>query len=145
MYWLTPVMMLASLMLGGLFALGHHVFYSALAGKVTPSDTLGIMGLEVSKQQINIATGSALAFLFKMALVGAMSTAYVQIFWHLRKCAKRDVTLTELDATFSPSLGLSTITQLSVWIKYPFLFLLVLSIASVVARDIAFSCPRRFY
>ncbi|KAH7371716.1 hypothetical protein BKA66DRAFT_443910 [Pyrenochaeta sp. MPI-SDFR-AT-0127] len=70
--WQAPVTMLGLLLLALCLALGHHFFYTSLRGTRTPDNF---------SQQLNTAYGTALAFLVKAALVGAVASAYTQYMW----------------------------------------------------------------
>jgi len=83
--------MLASLVAGIAFALGHHYFYQALKGHVV-SNT-------VFDQQINIAIGNAFAFLVRISLITSVGTAYVQLLWHTLRGQR--LSIMEIDSLFS--------------------------------------------
>ena len=74
--------MAGSLIVGTLLALGHHLFYASLAFTEAPTGiSLSLAGVDVSRQQLNTAVGTPLAFLTKTFLEIAMSIAFVQVFW----------------------------------------------------------------
>lgn len=66
--------MLLGLLAGVGFALGHHLFYQSLQGKS--------IGNTLFDQQVNIAIGTAFAFLVKASLATAVGSAYVQYLWY---------------------------------------------------------------
>jgi len=69
----TFLAMLALLILGVLTAISHHLFYSYLNKRPT----------DVIAQNWAIRIGTAFAYLFKMALVAAISVVYAQGFWFI--------------------------------------------------------------
>jgi len=80
--------MLALLLIGVLTAISHHLFYSYLDKRATDS---------VIGQDWAIRIGTAFAYLFKMALVAAVSVVYAQAFWFiLRRHAFEIGTLDDL-------------------------------------------------
>ncbi|KIM96598.1 hypothetical protein OIDMADRAFT_205291 [Oidiodendron maius Zn] len=64
-------------------AASHHVFYKSLDGKPPPKTTYEFGGLHasLSRQQINLATGAALAFLVKAFLQIAIAKSAEQSMW----------------------------------------------------------------
>jgi hypothetical protein len=66
--------MLLGLLAGLAFSIGHHYFYQSLDGQAISNTTFD--------QQINIAIGTAFAFLVKASLAIAVGSAYVQYLWH---------------------------------------------------------------
>ena len=132
-HWWTPSVMFLSLIFGVLFALGHHLFYNSLVNKPTGHYT--IMGTRHPGQQLNIAIGTAFAFLVKAAFVLAVSTAYYQAFW---KMAKQDSkiekapTLGRLDAAFSGTTNVISLFNAPMWCRYPLLFFIAASVWSVI-------------
>ncbi|KAL8846410.1 MAG: hypothetical protein Q9221_008491 [Calogaya cf. arnoldii] len=66
-YWTAPSLMLASLIVGTLFALGHHLFYASLDHKQASTSLAGyyVLGMHISIQQFNTAVGTAFAFLVR--------------------------------------------------------------------------------
>ncbi|KAH0337701.1 hypothetical protein KCU81_g7992, partial [Aureobasidium melanogenum] len=93
--------MVAAFLVGCMLSLGHHLFYSSLAGTNTPTGYYhAIAGNKISKQELNTAIGTTFAFLVKAMLALAVSTAYVQAFWHSAKASKRGQRLSTLETTF---------------------------------------------
>jgi hypothetical protein len=86
-HWRVPATMVASFIIGGIFILGHHLFYQSLHHQATNN--------AVFQQQINTGIGTAFAFIVKMFLVIAVGTSYWQIFWLQVK--KRLVVVERLD------------------------------------------------
>jgi hypothetical protein len=87
--WLVPTQMVALLVIGTLLAVGHHLFYSSLAGH--PVGKIS--------QQWATRYGTAFTFLVKASLVSAVSTAYTQHIWVMFR--KKSMSIGTLDATFS--------------------------------------------
>ncbi|GAB7341482.1 hypothetical protein MBLNU457_7714t1 [Dothideomycetes sp. NU457] len=71
----APAVMIGSLTIAILFAVGHHLFYWSLQrpGQVVPTSTFS--------QGINTSAGTAFAFLVKAALTVALGTAYTQLLF----------------------------------------------------------------
>lgn len=130
-HWLAPTIIVGSLILGALLALGHHLFYSSLRGTTARDDNLHILYSQVSRQQLNTAAGTAFAFLVKAALTSAVSTAYIQIFWRVVTRASRPATLESLDTTFSAPTSVLSLYKVWIWWQYPLLFSLAVTAWSV--------------
>lgn len=96
--WQAPVTMLGLLVFAGSLALGHHFFYASLRGTRTPNGF---------SQQLNTAYGTAMAFLVKAALVGAVASAYTQHMWFDFRA--KFLTVSTIDAKFT---ALSSISSL---------------------------------
>jgi hypothetical protein len=73
----APAIMLLALFFGVGFTIGHHFFYHSLVGQAVSSG-YHVPGVDftISGQQINIAVGSAFAFIFKALFGVAVSSAY---------------------------------------------------------------------
>jgi hypothetical protein len=67
--------MFGLLLVGGLTAIGHHLFYSYLNNKEVDQAGVG--------QTWAIRTGTAFAYLFKTTLVAAIAVVYAQCFWFI--------------------------------------------------------------
>ena len=134
-HWWTPSMMFLSLIFGVLFALGHHFFYNSLVNKPTSTGDYTVMGTQHPGQQLNIAIGTAFAFLVKAAFVLAVSTAYYQVFWKMAKQDpkfKKPPTLGRLDAAFSGTTNVISLLNAPMWCRYPLLFFMAATVWSVV-------------
>ena len=125
-HWQAPATVVASLIAGTLFAIGHHLFYQGLDGRVAPNDIHYILGSDVSDQQLNIAGGTALSFLVKACLFAALNAAYAQLFWRVMLHRTPEVTLERLDATFSALTNAHHMFKAKVWWRYPVLFTVAL-------------------
>jgi hypothetical protein len=77
-------------------AIGHHAFYQNLDKQPVDSSLFG--------QQINIAIGTAFAFLFRASLVIAIGAIYWQIFWRTLLRSRKPLTVSHVD-TLSGALG----------------------------------------
>ena len=100
-HWLVPTSILSCLGFGILCALGHHFFYRSLQGTPAQNEAIAILGSSVSQQQLNVVVGTAFAFLVNAAPAGAVSTAYIQLFWFTLRQATQPKTLETLDAMFA--------------------------------------------
>ena len=125
-HWLAPTTILLSLAAGVLLAIGHHLFYRSLRGKQVRTRGYEILGSDVSPQQLNLAIGTAFAFLVKAALVTAVSTAYIQLLWRALLRAARVSTLGNLDAVFSGLGNIISLSKVWIWWHYPLLFSLAI-------------------
>ncbi len=126
-HWQAPTTVLLALIAGVLFAVGHHIFYNSLNGKPAPNDNYNILGSHVSTQQVNIAGGTALAFLVQACLVTAIGAAYAQMFWRAMLHRTPEVTLESLDTTYSAVSNIHWMLKVWIWYRYPALF----SLASI--------------
>jgi hypothetical protein len=112
----------------GLFiAVGHHLFYENLDGQEVPSQRWKTSGIELTTQQVNIALGTALAFLVKVCLVLAVSSSYTQAIWSAAKASKKGqhMSIADLDAAFSALGNLGALSKLHLWAKHPLMLSLV--------------------
>ncbi|KAF7193070.1 hypothetical protein HII31_05631 [Pseudocercospora fuligena] len=139
-HWLTPTLMVTSLLCGLAFAIGHHFFYSSLdqTGAPDPTDDYTIAGSRVAKQQFNTAVGTAFAFLVRACLFFAVSSAYLQAaIWHFNVGTKSPIRVSEVDVVMS---ALGNILKLGsrAWSRRPLLLVVaiiawLLPIAAIVA------------
>ena len=123
-HWVAPVGMVGALFVGLLFALGHHLFYSSLAGHPAPTGTYKIIGTDISRQQLNTAVGTAFGFLVKSFLMITISIAFIQAFWRAARTAKKGTTLASLDSTYSLLSNLLVLFKADVWVHFPMPLLL---------------------
>lgn len=117
-------------LVGGLFlVVSHHVFYFSLKGWTVPQDDLQVLGLSASKQQVNLAAGTAFAFLVKALLALAVSTAYFQVLCAAARSRKRKapMTISSLDAAFSILNDFLALAKLPAWLRNPLLLVLALA------------------
>jgi hypothetical protein len=95
-HWRAPTTIAVALVLGLASAIGHHAFYRHLNQQAVDSSFFG--------QQINIAIGTAFAFLFRASLVIAIGAIYWQIFWATLLRSRKSLTVAHVD-TLSGALG----------------------------------------
>lgn len=122
-HWLAPASALGALAAGLLLSVGHHLFYRSLHN--TPVSEGSLFGFETSQQQINIAIGTALAFLTKACMVIAISIAFVQIFWlsvHSRH-SEAVPTLERIDAVYAVLENAFEMFNIRSWCSHPVLML----------------------
>ena len=134
-HWWTPCLMMLSLVSGILFALGHHLFYNSRVNKAISTDDYIIMGTRHPGQQVNIAVGTAFAFLVKAAFILAVSTAYYQVFWKMAKQkskTEKHPTLRWLNAAFSSTTNVMSLLSTPMWCRYPLPFFMVATVWSVI-------------
>lgn len=127
-HWFSPVCMLIALFAGLLFALGHHVFYDKLDGSEIPTGnyTMSFYDSGISKQQSNIAIGTALAFAVKTSFVLAVSTAYFQLFWRslVGPSSRQPSPLHAIDKAHSALRDATVIINFRSWKRFPLLLTL---------------------
>lgn len=121
-HWLAPTIMSASLLLGALFALVHHLLYSSLAGKEASNSYYSVLSFSISRQQVNTSAGTAFAFLTTSLLMAAVSTAYDQLLWHAISKKDKAPTLSDLDVAFAGCYNAVGLFWVPVWVRYPLLF-----------------------
>jgi hypothetical protein len=124
-YQWTPFLLFASLLVEVPFALGHHLFYRSLVDQPTSTGSYSIAGTLYPGQQVNIAIGTAFAFLAKAVFVFAVSTAYYQLFWRRFKqdaVISRPPTLARINSAFSAPTNIISLLNTPVWFRYPLFF-----------------------
>lgn len=124
-HWLAPTTIALSLVLGILFAVGHHLFYNSLDGTIAPNAEFDVFGSKVSRQQINIAAGTAFAFVVKVMLVTALAVAYIQLLWRALLSSKH-ITLGRIDVLFSGLSNVFSLAKATAWWRHPLLFILAI-------------------
>jgi hypothetical protein len=112
-HWRAPSSVVLALAVGILFAFAHHLFYSSLANTLVPKSPYFIAGIAASPQQVNIAAGTALAFLVKSCLVSAVVIAYTQVFWNA--FLDQPTRLPSLDTAFSAPGNAFTLFFFGMW------------------------------
>jgi len=126
-YWTAPSLMFASLVVGTLFALCHHLFYASLDRKhaSTSLDGYDVFGTHVSVQQFNTAVGTAFAFLVRACLMLSISIAYFQILiWSIGKHETKGTKLVHLDVMTSALQDLVSLASFRTWWRRPWLWVL---------------------
>ena len=126
LHWVVPTTAILSLFSGVAFAIGHHCFCSGLNDSRAREDGYKLWNTEVSHQQINIAVGTAFAFLVKVALATAISTAYVQFLWRSMLRSSCAATLQDLDTLFPGISNVISLFKVWVWRHYATLCFLAL-------------------
>ncbi|KAL8885344.1 MAG: hypothetical protein Q9192_006657 [Flavoplaca navasiana] len=129
-HWSAPSLMVASLLVGTLLALGHHLFYASLDRQraATTFENYGFLGMQLSIQQINTAVGTTFAFLVKASLMLSISIAYFQIFmWSVGNYGKKGTQLVHLDVMTSALHDLVSLLSFKTWLRRPWLWLLALA------------------
>lgn len=124
--WQAPTTIVLALLFGLLFAVGHHLFYKHLDGQKVAAEDLRILGSNISPQQLNVAIGTAFAFLVKASLVTAVSTAYFQLLWRALLRSASGSTLGNLDTAFSGLNNIFSLSKVWVWWRLPLLFALAI-------------------
>ncbi|KAJ7155476.1 hypothetical protein C8R43DRAFT_1000041 [Mycena crocata] len=97
--WAPIVTIVGSFVVGIVFAVAHHAYYSSLSGKPVDTTT-ALKGLKVYDQKWANHVGTALAFLTKFFFTMCVGAAYVETLW---KTARRPLGLSVagLDASFA--------------------------------------------
>jgi len=108
-HWLAPTSMLAALISGLLLAVVHHIFYANLNHHAVTTGSYSLNSMTMSKQQFNIAVGTALALLVRTSFSVAVTVAYTQVFWRSMRHSNQQPALAELDWAAS---GLDNVFQL---------------------------------
>ncbi|CZT20043.1 uncharacterized protein RCC_05900 [Ramularia collo-cygni] len=124
-HWHAPVVMVSSLLVGTGLAAGHHAFYSSLTGSAVSSNPINVVGWTTTQQQINIAIGTAFAFLVKASLILACSTAYMQLLF--RAINRKSFKLSTLDNWFGGLNDLWSLGCLASYWRYPLVTLVALT------------------
>ena len=117
-HWTAPTLMISSLIVGTLFALGHHLFYASLNRKEAPTSLSGyeVLGTHISFQQLNTAVGTAFAFLVRACLMLSSSVAYFQILiWSVAKYGTGGTKLAHLDVMTSALQDLVSLMSFKTW------------------------------
>ena len=107
--------MVASALIGIIFAVGHHAFYSHYNGRVADNER---------EQRLVINAGTAFAFLVKMFLAIATGTTYVQHFWLRMK--SRPHSINHIDAMYSVLQNPLAFWDVRIWGGHLVLLLLAL-------------------
>jgi hypothetical protein len=122
-HWLVPATTVGSLVVGILFAVGHHCFYSSLQGTTPPLAMYHVAGAQVSGQALNLAAGTAFAFLVRSCLAFAMALSYTQLAWFAIKRSTRDNTIPDIDKVTGALGNFLVLLNVFAWMKWPLLLL----------------------
>jgi hypothetical protein len=125
-YWQTPTVMGSAFAGGVLLVLGHHFFYYSLSGSIAPSESYHVLSETVSRQQVNLAVGTSLAFMSKSLFSLAVTASYTQVFWRALRKAQYKARLTEIDIVFSVTQDILGLFRCSVWQRYSLLLTLAM-------------------
>lgn len=120
--WTAPVGIVAGLILGTIFAVGHHYYYNHFDGKIVESK---------SQQQWISRGGSAFGFAVKTLFAFAAGTAYAQQLW--LSVQRRAATAKKVDSMFSVLSNPLQFLDLKLWFGRP-----VLVIPAAVTWSVAF-------
>lgn len=120
-HWFVPTMMVGGLVTGTLLSIGHHLFYRNLDHN--PVSDGAFLNSPVSKQQANIAIGTAFAFMVKASLVFAVGLAFIQIFWagNYGRGTTKPPNLGSLDTAYGAYNNFWALFNVLLWWRRPFL------------------------
>jgi hypothetical protein len=127
-YWLAPSQILTSFAVAIALAVGHHYFYEHLSGQIAPTGSYTFGHSNMSKQQLNIAIGTAFAFAFKAVLAWALASSYTQLFWRVLKTSLKAVRVGDADAAFSLLHDILAFFRASTWRRQ---YLVLVPIATI--------------
>ncbi|KIX94157.1 uncharacterized protein Z520_10183 [Fonsecaea multimorphosa CBS 102226] len=113
--WRGPVVMFLCFLGAITSAIGHHVLNLKLQGRA-------VAAVSVDQQWI-FRAGNALAYLVKVLLVLAASTAYFQRVWHHAR--GRSMKLSQFDYMFGALDNILELRHLAFWVRRPVLLLAV--------------------
>lgn len=105
-HWLSPTVMIASLIAGVCFAIGHHCYYTWLNGRVVGN---------VGKQQWALRFGNAFATVVALCLKTAVGIAYIQHLW--RTLRYRFVSLKTINDAFGIGGNILSFLNWELWRK----------------------------
>ncbi|KAH7190033.1 hypothetical protein BKA60DRAFT_548036 [Fusarium oxysporum] len=114
---LTPVLMTGSLFLGLLLAIGHHLYYHYLDGRVIKSQ---------NQQEWFLRVGTGIAFLARALLSAAVGFAYTQILW--RTLRSKSVTIEGVNSLFGVLHNAWEFTTWELWTAAP-----ALAVVAIIA------------
>ncbi|KAK3636944.1 hypothetical protein LTR56_012604 [Elasticomyces elasticus] len=141
LYWRVPFLMFGSLVVGVLLAIGHHLFYRSLDGKEASQGGYNVLGSKYTGQQVNLAAGTAFAFLVKSFLVLSVSAAFCQSFWRSingETQREKPPTLEHIDTAYTVSTSIFALFDVRLWYRHPSLILIaaliwLMPIAAIIA------------
>jgi hypothetical protein len=105
-HWVSPTMMVVSLLCGVALAIGHHYYYSNLNDEEVGSS---------EKQQWSLRFGNAFAVSTSLCLKTAVGIAYLQVLW--RRLSKSDTSIRTIDSSFDISGNVLSFFNLELWKK----------------------------
>lgn len=111
----VPLLMVGPFTLAIVCATAHHLFSTHLNGQTVASATL--------TQQVNIAAGTAFAYLVRALLVFAAGIAYAQLLWHLLLKPDTRLLVSSIDSLSSLLTSLVELFRTTATWRYPSLVL----------------------
>ncbi|KAF5584024.1 uncharacterized protein FSUBG_12938 [Fusarium subglutinans] len=105
---LTPVLMTGSLFLGLVLAIGHHLYYHYLDGRIVKTQ---------NQQEWFLRVGTGIAFLARALLSAAVGFAYTQILW--RTLRSKSVTIEGVNSLFGVLHNAWDFTTWELWTAAP--------------------------
>ncbi|PNP81395.1 hypothetical protein FNYG_05201 [Fusarium nygamai] len=105
---LTPILMTGSLFLGLVLAIGHHLYYHYLDGRIIKSQ---------NQQEWFLRVGTGIAFLTRALLSAAVGFAYTQILW--RTLRFKSVTIEGVNSLFGVLHNAWDFTAWELWTAAP--------------------------
>ncbi|KAJ7115892.1 hypothetical protein C8R44DRAFT_739605 [Mycena epipterygia] len=124
--WVPALTIIGSLIVGCLFAIGHHVYYNSLSGHAVESTSV-FSGLKVYDQKWANHVGTGLAFLTKFFFSLCIGAAYVETLW---KIARRPLGLSVAGLNASFGLLSNPMNFMSTDLLFSAQFLLLLAAIS---------------
>ena len=105
--WRAPIVMILSVLLGTVFAIGHDRFYQHFDGREVSSSL---------QQKVIINVGTAFAFLVNLTFCIAVGTVFVQqIFVSLRRKATH---INDIDSIFNVMVNVWEFTKVKLWFRH---------------------------
>ncbi|KAI1053456.1 hypothetical protein LB506_012547 [Fusarium annulatum] len=114
---LTPILMTGSLFLGLILAIGHHLYYHYLDGRIIKSQ---------NQQEWFLRVGTGIAFLARALLSAAVGFAYTQILW--RTLRSKSVTIEGVNSLFGVLHNAWDFTAWELWTATP-----ALAVVAIIA------------
>ncbi len=109
-HWKAPSLIVFAFIVGITAAIGHHVFYSSMNGRIVESEL---------QQQVVTTTGTALAFLVKVLLAVSSGTAFTQCLWFSMRSQAANIQ--QLDSMFGVLSNPLEFLNLRFWLGHPVL------------------------
>ncbi|KAK4899695.1 hypothetical protein LTR27_002961 [Elasticomyces elasticus] len=128
LYWRAPFLMFGSLVVG------HHLFYRSLEGREASQGGYDVLDSRYTGQQVNLAAGTAFAFLVKNFLVLSRS---------INGEAQREnpPTLEHIDTAYAVSTSIFALFDVGLWYRHPSLILIAALIWSGSQHSNAIIAP----
>lgn len=114
---LTPILMTGSLFLGLFLAVGHHLYYHYLDGRIIKSQ---------NQQEWFLRVGTGIAFLARALLSAAVGFAYTQILWRILR--SNSVTIEGVNSLFGVLHNAWDFTAWELWAAAP-----ALAVVAIIA------------